>query len=54
MYRDPRCQCGVLESDGCPMQTKHNLALEFSHSNLKSILNIAKNRFVGRQMNWVI
>ncbi len=31
-----------------------NAAIESYHSNLKSILNSAKGRFVGRRMDWLI
>lgn len=31
-----------------------NAALEFYHSNLMSILNLVKDRYVGRQMDYLI
>lgn len=31
-----------------------NAAIESYHSNLKNILHLAKERFVGRRMNWLI
>ena len=45
---------GVLAPDVNPMQAKTNAAIESYHSNLKSILHSAKERFVGRRMDWLI
>ena len=50
-----KSQCGVWEQGKYPHAGQNtNVAIESYHSNLKSILNLANERFVGRRMNWLI
>jgi hypothetical protein len=50
-----KSQCGVWEQGKYPHVGQNtNVAIESYHSNLKSILNLANERFVGRRMNWLI
>ena len=53
-FGEPRHQCGVLEPDGYHM---HDIALTLLLSfttAIWSVLNSAKERFVGRHMDWLI
>lgn len=50
-HGNPRPQCGMLEPH---VGQNTNATIESYYSNFKSIMNFAKKRFVGMQMDWLI